>query len=269
MKNNPLVSILGTSYLNSFNQLKRCIYSLKNQTYKNIEFIFILEKHKKNNRNFFEITKKLNINSKIIINKKRLGLVKSLNKGLKYCKGAYISRIDFDDYYNKNKILEQVLILEKNKEVGVCGTGLYLFNKKKFFKKNFPKDNFFIKIFFFFFNSIAHSSVMIRKSILDKYGTYNEHFKYSEDLELWLRFIKNKVKFYNIPKLLTFYNIEKKKFIRNKENFLYNLLARKMHSKKIYGKFLGNLNIKIFILFINNYNIFSNCLNRISHYDEK
>lgn len=264
MTNNPLVSVLGTSYLNSLFQIKRCLISLKKQTYKNLEYIFVLEPKNKNNIFFYKLTKKLNIKTRIILNKKKLGFVKSLNKGIKFCKGKYICRVDFDDYYSKNKIIEQVAVLEKNPKIGVCGTGLYLFNKKKFFIKIFPKKNFFIKIYFFLFNSVAHSSVIIRKSILNKYGKYNEKFIYAEDLELWLRLLSKKVKFYNIKKCLTFYSIEKKNFVRNRENFFYNLQARKIHSKKIYGKYIGIINEKIFQFFVTNYIFIFKLLKKIS-----
>ena len=43
---------------------------------------------------------------KIIINKKNIGVSKSRNKALKYCKGKYIAFIDADDLWKKNKLYE-------------------------------------------------------------------------------------------------------------------------------------------------------------------
>ena len=262
MINQHLVSILGTSFSNSTDQIKRCIKSLKNQSYKNLEFIFILEPNQNNNSIFLKQKKKIK-NLTIIINKKKLGFVKSLNKGIQKCKGKYISRIDFDDYYDKTKITKQVNFMEKNKKIGVCGTSLFLADGKKCKKKIYPTKNFFIKLYFYFFNSIAHSSVIIRKSLIKKHGRYNENFIYSEDLELWLRFLSKNIIFYNLSEPLTYYNVTKKPYLRVRENFIYNLNARKKYSHKIYGKIFGKINIILFKIFISNYELIQRLLNKL------
>jgi glycosyltransferase involved in cell wall biosynthesis len=258
----PLVSIVGTSFSNTDKQIKKCISSLKKQNYKNLEFIFVLEPNQKNNKIFFNQKKKIK-NLKIFVNKKKLGFVKSLSKAVNYSRGEYISRVDFDDYYDETKILKQVILMEKNKHIGVCGTSLFLVGNLTIKKKKFPRTNFFIKLYFFFFNSIAHSSAVIRTSVLKKYGSYNAFFKYSEDLEMWLRFFSKKVMFYNLPEPLTYYNVTNRLYLRSKNNFIYNLKARKKYSRKIYGSIFGKINIKIFEIFITNFFLIQKTLNKI------
>ena len=202
-------------------------------------------------------------NCKIFVNKKKIGFVRSLSKAINYAKGEYICRVDFDDYYDEKKIFKQVTLLEKNKHIGVCGTSLFLVGNSKIKKKIFPQVNYFIKLYFFFFNSIAHSSVLIRTSIIKKYGNYNTAFKYSEDLEMWLRLFSKKVIFYNLPEPLTYYNVTNRLYLRSKNNFKYNLKARKKYSCKIYGSLLGRLNIKIFEIFIANFQLIQTTLNKI------
>ena len=51
---------------------------------------------------------------KIIINKKNIGVSKSRNKALKYCKGKYIAFIDADDLWKSNKLYKQIQFMEKN-----------------------------------------------------------------------------------------------------------------------------------------------------------
>ena len=152
--------------------------------------------------------------------------------------------------------------MEKNKHIGVCGTSLFLVGNSQIKKKKFPRINFFIKLYFFFFNSIAHSSTLIRTSVLKKYGNYNTVFKYSEDLEMWLRFLSKKVRFYNLPESLTYYNVSNRLYLRPKSNFKYNLKARKKYSRKIYGSVFGKLNIKIFEIFIANFKLIQKILNK-------
>lgn len=238
-----LVSVIGTSYNNSSFEITRCLKSILNQSYKFIEIIIVLEPNTKNLNSFIQFRKK---NIKIIYNQKKEGFVKSLNIGLNSCKGEYISRIDFDDYYNKSKIYKQVNFLKKNKSIDVCGTAIKYFNGKKNFVKIFPKNHNEILRNFFLFNSIAHSSVMMRYNLIKKFGRYNQNYKFSEDLEIWFKFISKGVKFYNLNYPLTFYNIQNKSFLREKENFIYNFKARKKYSKKIFGFYFGILNIIIF-----------------------
>ena len=51
---------------------------------------------------------------KIVINKKNIGVSKSRNKALKYCKGKYIAFIDADDLWKSNKLDKQIQFMEKN-----------------------------------------------------------------------------------------------------------------------------------------------------------
>ncbi|MBQ2017301.1 MAG: hypothetical protein II208_02105, partial [Alphaproteobacteria bacterium] len=56
-------------------------------------------------------------------------------------------------------------------------------------------------------NYIAHPSVMMRKSILDKYNLrYDPKYKHCEDIELWTRMIFL-TKFRNIMEVLLMYRI--------------------------------------------------------------
>ena len=51
---------------------------------------------------------------KIVINKKNIGVSKSRNKALKYCKGKYIAFIDADDLWKSDKLDKQIKFMEKN-----------------------------------------------------------------------------------------------------------------------------------------------------------
>lgn len=266
MNKKGLVSFLGTSYNNSSLEITRCLNSLINQTYKKIEIIIVIEPGSENTH-VFKLYEKRFQKIKIIVNKKKLGFVRSLNVGLKYCCGEYIKRFDFDDYYHLSKVAKQVKFLKKNLEISVCGTNTKNFNRNNFIKKKFPKTNLFIKFYFYFFNSIAHSSALFRSSLIKKNGNYNEKFKYAEDLELWLRYQSNDEKFHNLQDFLTFYNVENKKYVRKKENFIYNLKARKEHSQKLFGHFFGTVNILIFYLFLFFFKPLSMLLNK--YYDFK
>ena len=240
-----LVSIIGTSFKNNPAEIEKAINSVFNQSYKNIEFIVVLPPFN-NNLSFFKKYKKI----KIILTKKLLNISDSLNIALKIARGEFIARLDFDDIYLRDKIKKQVNYLKKNQNISILGTGII--NKFSLKKKLFPTSNLKIKIYTFFFNPICHPSVVMRKNILKKGLNYKKKFDYSEDLELWLNALSQNIKISNINEVLIVYN--QRQFIRPEKNFLFNLKARKLHSKKIYGYFLGNINIFFFYIFFNFFN---------------
>ena len=90
-----LVSIVVPVY-NCENYIERCIKSLLEQTYKNIEIILINDGSKDRS---LDICKKYsNIDKRIvIIDKKNEGVSKARNTGIKKSNGKFISFVDADD----------------------------------------------------------------------------------------------------------------------------------------------------------------------------
>lgn len=81
---NDLISVIIPVF-NAEKYIDRCIQSLLNQTYKNIEIIIINDKSTDNT--FNKLNKySNNFNIRIINNKKNQGVSKTRNNGLKICK---------------------------------------------------------------------------------------------------------------------------------------------------------------------------------------
>ena len=85
---------------NTASYLEKCLDSLLNQEYSNLEIIVVEDKSSDNSR---EVLKKYTHNEKIKIfyNEKNSGLSYTRNKGLQESSGEYISYIDSDDYVEK------------------------------------------------------------------------------------------------------------------------------------------------------------------------
>lgn len=243
-----LVSFIGTSFKDSSLNVIKSIKSCLSQNYEFCEYIFVLPPYHSN----IQLFKKMKTNKvKLIFTQKLENLSTSLNIAIKHSQGEFIARIDFDDFHTFNKIKTQVYFLKKNKESMLCGTNVilnYKNNNKK--KMLLPQKHEQILKKMFFFNPIAHSSILIRKNFFIKNNLYNEKFAYAEDLELWMRGVANNAKYYNIQQFFTFCSLKNDK-VRIKNNFLFNYYARKTYSLKIYGFFWGNINIIIFYIFLN------------------
>lgn len=93
---NSLISIIVPVY-NTENYLEKCLYSLVNQTYKNIEIIIIDDESPDNSMNI--IQKFVLADNRVkVISQKNQGLSGARNTGINNANGDYIMFIDSDDW---------------------------------------------------------------------------------------------------------------------------------------------------------------------------
>lgn len=125
------VSII-TPCLNGEKFVEMYLDSILNQSYKNIELIFVNDGS----------TDKTEDIVKSYINKfedrgmalkyfyqDNAGQAAALNNGLKYFTGEYLAWLDADDFIPTNSILRKVEFLEKNKEYGMVRTTANVYNE--------------------------------------------------------------------------------------------------------------------------------------------
>ena len=101
-----LISIIVPIY-NVEKYIHKCIESIINQTYKNLEIILVDDGSPDNCGNICEEYAKNDSRIKVI-HKENNGLSSARNAGLEICKGDYIGFVDSDDYIELN--MYEVLI---------------------------------------------------------------------------------------------------------------------------------------------------------------
>ncbi|WP_338587253.1 glycosyltransferase [Clostridium baratii] len=115
-----LISIIVPVY-NVEKYLDKCINSIINQTYKNLEIILINDGSKDNSGEKCECWAQKDNRIKVI-HKKNGGLSDARNVGIDNAKGRYISFIDSDDFIDYNMIEILIDNIKKNNcEISVCG----------------------------------------------------------------------------------------------------------------------------------------------------
>ena len=140
----PLVSILIASY-NKEKFVKRCIKSCLNQSYKNIEIIFVDDQSSDKSFKIASQFKKVKVFKKkrLISNNKFNTFYQSDTYvfGLKKSKGRLITLLDSDDFYKKNKIENIVRYFRKmqNKHIVFDKPILYFKNNKSLVLNEFHK----------------------------------------------------------------------------------------------------------------------------------
>lgn len=198
----PLVSCIMSCY-ERYDYLKESINSLLAQTYPNFEIIVVLEKSK-NQSKIAEVLKEIGDSRiRIIKNKEKLGFAASLNVGIGAANGKYIARMDDDDLANPCRFAIQVKYLEEYKDVGIVGSDMLVFGRDSGVASSFEQDE-FIKASTLFGTPFKHPTVMMRKSLLDKYNLRYDPDYFTEDYELWSRAVYL-FKVANIPKPLVYY----------------------------------------------------------------
>lgn len=139
---NELISIIIPIY-NVSEYLDKCLASVVNQTYSNLEIIAVNDGSTDNSheiiRNWAERDKRI-----VPINKKNGGLSSARNCGLDIAKGSYIMFIDSDDFIEKSmvEILYYNAIKYKRK-ISICNRYYYYptgEKKLRFADKSYIKD---------------------------------------------------------------------------------------------------------------------------------
>lgn len=231
---NNLVSVIITTY-NSSSTIKKCLTSVINQTYKNIEILVYDDCSKDSTLKIvYDVLKNKEINFLVQKGAENYGgPAKGRNWGCANAKGSYICFLDADDTWTFNKVEIQInLMIIKN--LNISSTNATVINGEQF-----PIISGNIYLFKLIRrNRIILSSVMIKRSIIKNLPyVFNEEtwFISVEDYDLFLRLsiLKNNV--YVIAERLTNYllledSISHKDIKENELKRLYVLKKLKVNN---------------------------------------
>ena len=187
----PYFSII-TPVKNGAKHIKRYLYGLENQTFRNWEAIIIDDCSIDDS---FEILKSETLKDKrlkIFINSKLKRInspYESRNLGLEKANGKFICFLDIDDYWLSNKLERQYQITKKNEKINLLFSSYYRFHEKnnKYFLRK-PFLPFGIKNAIKYFNPIPLLDSCVRLSSIKKL-----RFEpiYHEDHVFWKKLVKS------------------------------------------------------------------------------
>lgn len=202
--NSPKVTVFMPVY-NGEKHLEEAIESILNQEYTDYEFLIVNDGSTDRSVEIIESYKDSRI--RLVNNEQNMRIAATRNRGLELAKGEYLVPMDCDDISLPDRITKLVDFMDRNPDIGVCGTWFEKFGenvKSKIVK--FPLDNESIKASLFFFCSVLNPSSILRlKFFRDNNLTYNTDLTYtSEDYDIWLRASRH-FKMRNIPEVLLRY----------------------------------------------------------------
>jgi glycosyltransferase EpsE len=203
MKNNIEISVIMSEYNTPEADLKEAILSILNQSYKRFEFIIVDDCGR---NDVGRITATFNDDRiKIIKNSKNMGLVYSLNNGIKHAKGKYIVRMDTDDIALPGRIEATFNFIAAHPEYDVVGAQAIEFSESTengILGKSGEKTNKSIMRR----DGIIHPTVIMRKSVVENVGYYKD-FNRAEDLALWCELLQHGSRLYVMDKVVLKYRV--------------------------------------------------------------
>lgn len=198
MNKELLVSIIIPNY-NSEKFIRETILSVKNQTYKNWECIFVDDD---SNDNSFKIIKKEtadDLRFKLFERPEKLkkGGNTCRNYGFEKAQGVFINWFDSDDVMHQNFIKKKIECFIKQDSIDfVVSGGDFVNEKLKFIKKMpvYATDNLY-KEYFFWRIKIVTNSVMFKKSFLNVNSLFNLNLTKGQEFELFTRLFYNNINY--------------------------------------------------------------------------
>ena len=196
MKFNDIVSVIIPIY-NSEKNIKKCLESIINQTYTNLEIILIDDGSTDNS---IEVCQEYKDDRIKVYKEKNSGPSTARNLGLKQCNGNYIVFVDSDDYIEKNMI-EIMLKKIKSDDYDICICGYYLVSNslKKKITITINNNKNFKEIVFDYKNNVYGYlwNRMFKKNSIEK--KFREDISIRED-ELFLLDNSNYIKKFTFVK---------------------------------------------------------------------
>lgn len=229
-----LISVVMSTYNETEPILRQAIESVQNQTYKNFEFLIILDNpHNEQIQKIVEAYAKEDCRIRILHHEKNQGLTQSLNEGIAKAEGSLIARMDADDIVMpewieielnalKKRDLDFVAASKKNidEQNQDLGTFINHLSPDKM-RKLLPYDN-----------SVNHSTVLMKKEKAEQLGGYRNILS-CEDYDLWIRMLCSGCKMAVLPDVLVYYRVRKQSITRmdKYQQYLSEQFIRKMYRK--------------------------------------
>jgi glycosyltransferase involved in cell wall biosynthesis len=183
----PKVSVVIPTY-NCAHYLEQAIESVMNQTYHDLEIIVLDDGSTDDTA---QAVQKYGANINYIRQENR-GLPSARNSAIKASSGEFIALLDADDWWEPAKLSEQVPILDEDPELCLVYSDLEVvyddgsvipsfLSSRPIATSGYVFDQLLQSSF------ILPSTVILRRSCLDKVGMFDESMRSHEDIDLWLR----------------------------------------------------------------------------------
>ena len=201
---NPLISVIIPVY-NKSEFIKETVDSVVKQSYRNLEIIVVDDGSTDNS---LDIVNSLNDSRLRVFSQPNSGVERARNYGFSKSVGSFVTFQDADDLMSQDRLKKQIDFFVSNEALVLVGTWANVIDVSGNVIGSIrpPTSNDALRLAHIFRNQFVCSSVMIRKTAVNKHLVFNktQNPYFSEDYDLWLR-LTGEGTVANIPEKLTSY----------------------------------------------------------------
>ena len=196
----PKVSIITVTF-NSAQYLQDCINSVRSQTYPNIEYIIV---DGKSTDATMGVVRKNQDAIDYWISETDKGMYDAINKGMAVATGDIIGILNSDDVLDNKDVISTIVNCFEKEGVDTIYGDLEFVDRNDVNKvMRIWKGQPFKRSRFRYGWMPAHPTFYIKRSLVEKYGAYENHYFSAADYEFMSRYLYlNKVSSFYIPELL-------------------------------------------------------------------
>lgn len=260
-----LVSVIIPTYKRS-DMLLRAINSVIEQSYDSIEIIIVNDNIPNDDFSIklYKILSKIKDNRlKLIEQDEHINGAAARNCGIKKAKGEYLAFLDDDDWWDKDKLKIQVSVLAQldDKWAGVTCLKKY-YKNSCFFRASLPyRDGDIFENVILLLTNITTGTVLLRHSVLDNVGYFDERLKRHQDTQLF-SYISQKYKIKLIQKHLLNIDVSdnqnrpSSKNIKSiKYEYMQSVNKLLINNHRLRDRLQAHLDLGIAIAYIRNGNV--------------
>lgn len=165
--------------------LEDAVESVLTQTFSNFELLIADDGSKDETQQILKDYAEKDKRIRLSLNNVNKGQAYRLNQLLMKTRGEYIARMDADDVALPERFVTQLKYFEKNSNLKLLGTQMYLWDGEGKAKKTLPIDSFSIRFYALLNNPFSHPSVMWKNGLIEKYPD----LEVAQDYALWSELI--------------------------------------------------------------------------------
>jgi glycosyltransferase len=229
------ISIITTTF-NSSKTILKCISSIKKQSYRDIEMIWI---DNSSTDETYKILDKYKNKKTKLIKVKRKSISEAWNIGVKKSNGDIIGFLNSDDTFSNKNTIKKIVNTFKFKNCNSVYTDIfYVDDKGKIIRnwkaniysdKNQTYEYFTDKLKFGWM--MPHPGLYLKKNLINKVGFFDNNYKVSFDYDFIVRLLKNKkIKAFYLP------IVSVKMLIGGNSNKIKNIVLKMREDLRIIKK---------------------------------
>lgn len=226
------LTIITINYNNKAGLIKT-FDSIKNQTWKNFEYIVVDGGSTDGGREIIE----QNSDISQWLSEKDSGVYNAMNKGIRMATGKYIIFMNSGDFFFCNTVLEKVAHQFESETDILYGDSVY-FNDDGYHRIESPPKK--ITFGFMYSGGINHQAAFIKRQLFTDYFLYNEDYKICADWEFFIVAIcLYNVSYKHLEETICYYDFSG--ISAKPENLAVYFKEREITLQKYFSAFLEDL----------------------------